>query len=107
MVDTNNFLDPAMMALLREQMLEAYGAEDFEVIDWVPVLWSGWECDTTMVHVRLLDGRDLLGMPDKVNDCGDLADFLRERCQEYLEIEGRTQQLLANFRSKQGGRDAV
>lgn len=102
-------LDPSMMSLLKAQIHDVYGVEDFEVIDWVPVLHSGWECDSTVAHVRLSSGRHLLLMPDGVNNFGNLADFLTESVKRYHEIGKRTEAMVASFgdASKRGASDAL
>ena len=98
MVDDKQ-LDPAMMSLLKDRILDNYGDVPFDVVDFVPVLWSGWECDSTAVLVRYEDGGHQLLIADAVGVPDDVVEALQERLATYKEIGKRTEPLLAQFAS--------
>lgn len=102
-------LDSSMLTLLKDRIQDIYGNVPFEVVDWCPVLWTGWECDSTAVLVKYEDGSHQLLIADAVGVPYDVVEALQERLTTYKEIGKRTEQLLAQFASlpQRGERHAL
>ncbi|WP_114945902.1 hypothetical protein [Microvirga calopogonii] len=75
---------------------KAYGTDDYEVLGATEMLWSGWECDTDAVLIRLADGRKAWAVMLCVNvPPKEVPDALRERIEAYRKAIADTEALLA------------
>lgn len=87
-------IDPQTVELAREQVIELFGVSDFEVLDWTPVLHSGWEADSTLMHIVLPDGRRHLIIADAGTPYEDISLAMRERLATYKAVADKTQAIL-------------
>lgn len=62
----------------------ALETDDYELLEIVPLLWTGWECDTHAALVRV-EGRTRIVILDAVSMPGDgtVRDMLLQRLQAY------------------------
>ena len=81
---------------LHQAALAALDTDDFELIEIVPALWSGWECDSHAALVRMADGRCRLVVPDGVRMPGDgtVRQMLEERLRVYEAAAYETRRFL-------------
>lgn len=71
---------------LHAPILEAaLETDDYELLEIVPLLWTGWECDTHAALVRV-EGRTRIVILDPVHALeGHARDMLLQRLQAYSE----------------------
>ena len=67
-----------------------------ELLEIVPILWSGWECDTHAALVRRPDGTHRMVVMNAVSHPGDqtVRQLLRERVLAYERAIQDTQRML-------------
>ena len=86
---------------LAVEVEDACATDQFEILDVVPVLWSGWECDSGAGLVRLPDGAvrivfiDGVGSPDRRTP----LQVLEERLKAYGEVADRTRAFIASAKA--------
>ena len=96
-------LDRGQLRLLADEMQDRFGQLGYEPEAAVAVLWSGWECDSVAVLVRLADGSrkivfiDGTGMPGGLTPEG----LLEERIAAYESAIEKTRAFLRKARGKE------
>lgn len=55
----------------RDALAEALETEDYQLLEIVPLLWCGWECDTHAALALMPDGRSRLAVLDSVRTPGE------------------------------------
>jgi hypothetical protein len=96
MQDMNSGQRATLQELHRVSLAEAFGTDDFEMLEIVPVLWTGWECDTHAALVRMPDGGCRLVAVDGVRMPGDgtVRGMLEARLAAYAAAASDTRRLL-------------
>ncbi|MFD2054197.1 hypothetical protein ACFSQT_14170 [Mesorhizobium calcicola] len=93
--------------LRNHDLLSEAVRDRFESVGYTPlaacsVLWSGWECDSYVVLVRLADGRieilwpDGTGMPDGMST----EQRLEERIRDYERAAEKTRAFLDRLKAE-------
>lgn len=77
-------------------LVAALETDDFELLEIIPVLWSGWECDSHVALVRLSDSRCRVVVLDGVAMPGDgtIREMLEERQRAYAAAMSDTRRFL-------------
>jgi hypothetical protein len=72
--------------------------DGYEVLGVVPLLWSGWECDTNLVLVSIPGQSEpvpvILDGTQRVFSAADAAAMLRERLDVYQKVIAKTEEAL-------------
>lgn len=86
----------SVRSLHHPSLVAALETENFELIEIVPVLWSGWECDTHAVLVRMADGSCRTVVLDGVLMPGDgtVRGMLEERLRAYAAAAYETRRFM-------------
>jgi hypothetical protein len=92
-------LDSLDMEQIQEALAERnLPADGFEVLGVVPLLWSGWECDTNLVFVSIPGQSEpvpvILDGTQRVFSMADAAAMLRERLHVYQSVVAKTEEAL-------------
>lgn len=77
---------------------EQFDVTEYEVVGHVPVLWSGWQGDSLVAHVKLPDGRREIVFADSTGNLGgDPKSVLEERLSAYRTAIEETLAFLKGF----------
>ena len=96
-------LDRGQMRLLADEMLDRFGDVGYEPLAAVSVLWSGWECDSVAVLVRLAYGSRKIVFLDGTGMPGGLTPeaLLEERIAAYESAIQKTRAFLQKARGEE------
>ena len=85
-----------VQTLHHHTLADTLGTEDFELVEIVPLLWTGWECDTHAALVRVPDGCCRLVAVNGVRMPGDgtVRAMLEERLAAYAAAASDTRRML-------------
>ena len=88
--------------LVSEAVADRFEAAGYTALAACSVLWSGWECDSYVVMIRLDDGRVELVWPDGTGMPGDLSteQRLEERIRDYERATEKTRAFLERLQAE-------
>jgi len=87
--------EEARLDSLRKRVEFELRTKDFEIVASAEILWSGWECDTDAVIVRLADGTVKWVVVGDVDvSAKTVVETLRERKVAYEKAIADTEALL-------------